>query len=656
MSATVESLRKAKLLGPLDEHCARTLSRIAGDARPEVLLAAAMTAHQVGLGHVCVDVRELAARRQLAGDDGVTMHDVDWPDADAWLAALRESPLVGGPHEGGERRPLVLDDAGRLYLRRYHEHEQHLAQAILERAAALEPASDEASLDGALSRLFAPAVQDAAVAAPATLTPGPRQVSRAARGTRTAATQLPLGLEPPLQVPTPPPAPFASPARDEQREAARTAATRRLCVISGGPGTGKTSTVVKILALLVGQRARLGLRPPRVLLLAPTGKAAMRLTEAIRRAKTGLACTEEVRGAIPEEASTIHRALGSVGGSGTRFRHDAEHPLRADVVLVDEASMVDLALMTRLVAAVPHDARLILLGDKDQLASVEAGAVLGELCGRAADRVPGPSLAPRAAALASSIVELNRSYRYRPGSGIEALARAINHGDAARALEILADPALGDVERSDPEPAVAVSERLRADALAGCRAYLAPVLPADRLRALEGFRILCAHRQGPHGVAGANIEIEGLLAEARLIDRRIGPTYAGRPIMVTRNDYQLQLFNGDVGTIVKHGEKQLAFFVAPGGEQRLLSPARLPPHETVFAMTVHKSQGSEFDRVAVLLGDRSSPLLTRELLYTAVTRARESVTLYATQAVLEEAIARRTERGSGLRDALWGPR
>jgi exodeoxyribonuclease V alpha subunit len=651
MTASVDSLRRAKLLGPLDEHCARTLCRIAGETAPDVLLAAAIAARQVGLGHVCADLPALVAAARLAGEDGVTLHEVAWPALDGWLGALRASALVDGPGDSDARRPLVLDAAGRLYLRRYYEHEQRLAAQFLERAAAVRQENDAAALDAMLSRLFAPRSAEPAASPPASVASAQPRPARTARGARPVPGQLDLGLDAPPSATVAPPPPEATPERDEQRDAARTAATRQLCVISGGPGTGKTSTVVKILALLAELRVQAGQRPPRVLLLAPTGKAAMRLTEAIRRAKSGLACDEAVRAAIPEEASTIHRALGSVGGSGTRFRHHHEHPLRADVVLVDEASMVDLALMSRLVDAVPVDARLILLGDKDQLASVEAGAVLGELCGPAGEHTAGPG-----AALEASIVQLTRSYRYGAGSGIEALASAINAGDAASATEILTDPRFADVARRDPSPDSALSGELAADALAGGRSYLAPDDARARLLALEGFRVLCAHRQGPHGVTNANAEIEALLADERLIDRRVGPTYVGRPIMITRNDYQLHLFNGDVGTIVTRDGKQLAFFVAPDGEERLFSPARLPPHETVFAMTIHKSQGSEFDRVAVLLGERSSPLLTRELLYTAVTRARRQVTLYATEAVLAEAIARRTERGSGLRDALWGAR
>jgi exodeoxyribonuclease V alpha subunit len=631
---SLQQLRDAGALAALDEHCARTLCRLAGDERPAVLLATALAARQVSLGHVCVDLAALCERPLLLGENGEPLPGVALPELDTWLGVLRASPLVDAAAGGAQRRPLVLDAAGRLYLRRYFEHEQSLALAFRARAGAGTSTPDDAQLEEALDRLFPASVARA---------PGsPDHTPRATRSSRDATRQLALEFPAPR-----PRADAKDDAPDMQRVAARTAATRRLCVISGGPGTGKTSTVVKILALLAEQRRRDGGAAPRMVLVAPTGKAAMRLSEAIRRAKRTLACDAAIQAAIPEEASTIHRALRSIGGSSTRFRHDATHPLRADVVLVDEASMVDLALMARLVAAVPTDARLILLGDKDQLASVEAGAVLAELCDAGEARAAGDPLA-------ASIVELTRSYRYRPGSGIEALARAINAGDAAGALAVLDDATHPDVRRVEPAADETLGPELRASALASCGAYLDAPDGASRLRALERTRILCAHRHGPHGVAAVNAAIEAMLVDERRIDRRAGLAYDGRPIMVTRNDYQLQLFNGDVGTIVEHDGKRLAYFLAPDGSPRLLSPARLPPHETVFAMTVHKSQGSEFDHVAVLLGERSSPLLTRELLYTAVTRARETVTIHATRDVLADAIARRTERGSGLSEALWG--
>ncbi|HEY8515116.1 MAG TPA: exodeoxyribonuclease V subunit alpha [Candidatus Binatia bacterium] len=654
---TLAQLRAAGVLSPLDEQFALTLARLADERDPSIVLAAALASRQVGLGHTCLDLRRLVHERTLVAEGGERTIEIRWPELERWCAALRASPLVGAPDDPDEATPLVLDAQGRLYLRRYWSHEQRLAAAIRARASddGQRGGARNDELEAALDRLFGPASASpeappsgATPVAVPSAPPAPSSTarSRGARDDRQLALQLDAPSSDARSDTSSNARPDASASRgdDAQRAAARTAATRRLCVISGGPGTGKTSTVVKILALLAEQRLRAGEPPPRALLLAPTGKAAMRLTESIRNAKAQLACDDEVRAAIPEASSTIHRALGVIEGSTTRFRHHRDNPLPADVVLVDEASMVDLALMARLVDAVPDEARLILLGDKDQLASVEAGAVLGELC--AEPRDDGP--------LGRCIVHLTRSWRYRPGSGIEALARAINAGDAARALEIVADPAYPDVTRVDPARDQALSPALEAQVMDGFAPYFEASDAGERLRALERFRVLCAHRRGPHGVETANSEIESALATAGRIERGGGATYAGRPIIVTRNDYQLELFNGDVGTIVEVGGRKLAFFAAADGAQRLLSPARLPPHETVFAMTVHKSQGSEFDRVAVLLGDRPSPLMTRELLYTAVTRARQSVVLHATEEVIAAAVARPTERASGLRDALRG--
>jgi exodeoxyribonuclease V alpha subunit len=518
--------------------------------------------------------------------------------------------------------PLVLDDAGRLYLRRYWEHQERLAAAIRARASQVEHNIDGAWLRQGLDRLF--------------------------------------------------PANGASP--DWQRLAALLAAQRRFCVISGGPGTGKTYTVVKILALLVEQALRLSGRALRVTLVAPTGKAAARLSESIQRAKNELNCSEEVRNAVPEEAATIHRCLGTVWGSSTRFRHDADTPLLTDVVLVDEASMVDLALMSRLVAAVPPEARLILLGDQDQLASVEAGAVLGDICntgvprrysralvediGRlTGDRLQLDADAPRATGIWDCLVQLTHSYRYGPESGIGALARAINAGDSAEAFAVLESGDYADVALVEPAEDAGLSDALRQAVLQGFQPFLSQQTAEEQLQALERFRVLCAHRRGPGGVEVVNQQIEEALAGAGLI-RPEGQYYSGRPIIVTRNDYQLQLFNGDVGLITGDpaaaSSQRAAFFLSSDGEPRFLSPSRLPPHETVYAMSIHKSQGSEFDQVAVILPPRLSPVLSRELLYTAVTRARHRVTIHATKEVIEQAIARRVERVSGLRDLLWG--
>jgi len=623
MTATVEMLQKARALSPLDAHFARAMGRIAGEAREEVLLAAAMVSQHVSRGDVCLDLAQLAGMPALLDDDGRVVAEKPWPDLAAWTETLRSSPLVGG---GGAISPLVLDPAGRLYLRRYWEHESELAESLRERATHTESSLDGPWLRATLDRLFS----------------------------NDGASEQPDG------------------ARDWQRFAALLALQRRLCVISGGPGTGKTHTVVKILALLIEQAFHQSTRVPRITLVAPTGKAAARLSESIRKAKGTLSCSREVVAAIPEDAATIHRCLGSIAGSGTSFRHHADNPLVTNVVLVDEASMVDLALMRRLVAAVPPRARLILLGDKDQLASVEAGAVLGDICNTGVARSYSRALAATVAALTGDrlslgaaappgtgiwdcMVELTRSYRYGPDSGIGGLARAINAGDATEALAVLDSGECPEVRLVEPSESFGLSDALRSSAEIGFGAYLQAREPVDQLRALERFRILCAHRRGPTGVDDVNTQVEQALAQAGLI-RTDSTTYVGRPIMVTRNDYQLNLFNGDVGLIApdpEQADRKLALFPGEQGQLRRLSPSRLPPHETVYAMSVHKSQGSEFDEVAVVLPRKPSPVLSRELLYTAVTRARRAVTIHGSREVFAHAVTRRIERASGLREALW---
>lgn len=585
MSSEIERLAAAGYLSPLDTAFAAAIARLGGEERPEVQLAAACASRQVTAGHICLDLRRLVMQTSLPAEAGPPIPAPRWPELAAWRAALRTSPLVGS--RVADARPLILDSVDRLYLHRYFRHQEVLATALRQRLAALDPGVDERLLQDGLTRLFPAETPDAAA--------------------------------------------------NLARRAAETAVRRRFCVISGGPGTGKTTTVVKILALLAEQAAAQG-RRFRAELLAPTGKAAMRLAESIRGAKATLACPPEIRAALPEETRTIHRCLGATGASGTRFRHGPEAPLATDLVLVDEASMVDLALMARLAAALPPEARLILLGDRHQLASVEAGSVLGDIC----------------TAATTPLIFLTKSHRYAPGSGIAALAQAIQNGDVDAALEVLDGGAYPDVARVDPGPD-GPGEALIAAAVAGYSPSFDTHDGAARLAALGRFRVLCAHRRGPHGVERVNQLVEEALIEAGRIDRP-GLTYAGRPLLVTRNDYALQLFNGDVGVIVAEQEggveRRRAVFATGEGSLRRLSPARLPPHETVFAMSIHKSQGSEFDEIAVLLAEPESPLLSRELLYTAVTRARTRVVLHATTAAIASAVRRPVERSSGLADAL----
>lgn len=516
-------------------------------------------------------------------------------------ASLDGSPVLGAP---GDFRPLILD-GHRLYLYRFWQYETRLAAALLKRAADL-PEVDEERLGAGLLRHFPLPAGDQGVG---------------------------LG---------------------DQRLAAAVAVLRRLAVISGGPGTGKTTTVLGVLALLLEQDP---LRPPRIALAAPTGKAATRLADALRAGRQRLDLPPLLAGAIPDEAQTLHRLLGYHPERG--FAYDADHPLPVDVVVVDEASMVGLALMEALLRALPAHARLILLGDRDQLASVEAGAVLAEIC--AAPAGPRPAFAARLSALtglpvsgagegplADCMVHLRHSYRFAAGGSIGRLARALQQGDAGAALGILEAEAIWQPLPAEQGLASALVEVVRAGWKEYFRALQREVEPARIHAAWERFRLLSALRQGPWGAEVLNAVLDARLARAP----RRGEHYHGRPVIIRQNDGALGLFNGDVGLTLAGAGQLRVFF--PGREGfRAFAPERLPAHESAWVMTVHQSQGSEFDDILLLLPDADNPVLSRELLYTAVTRARQGVRLWGTEAALRGALARRMARDSGLEARLW---
>ena len=626
-------------LSELDLHFAAAIGRLAGERDERVLLAAALVSRSVQDGHVCLDVPRLC-RDERALETAEGPRAIAWPATDEWLAAVRRSALNGDEHA---TTPLHLDPEGRLYLRRYFEHEQSLARSIRERLAGAPGTVEGRVLEEGLERLFGSEGERGSEGGRGSEGEHGSEGGRGRRKERAASRQLDLFAAPVV-------AEAAGAEPDRQRLAARCAVRRALCVISGGPGTGKTSTVAKILALLVEQALGRGLPLPRVLLLAPTGKAAARLSEAMKRAKEQMPVPAPVRAAISERASTIHRALGALGGHGQRFRHHREAPLTADVVVVDEASMVDLARMARLFEAVPPSARVILLGDKDQLASVEAGAVLGDICGA------GLTTAPAGAPMLDSIALLTRSYRYGPESGIGRLAEAVNRAQPEQALAILGDRALPDVSLVPVARGGALPEALWEMAASGFAPLLCAESAAEKLLALDRFAILCAHRRGPFGQLAINARIEEALREASLVPGR-AERYPGRPVIVTQNDHQARLFNGEVGVLLRDPDgsgRLLAQFPAADGGLRAISFARLPPHESAYALSVHKSQGSEFDEVAVVLPAEPSPVLSRELLYTAITRARRRLVVYASEEILELTIRRSVRRASGLRAALWG--
>ena len=510
-------------------------------------------------------------------------------DADALPALLRASGVVGTPqHPGG--KPLVLDDARRLYLHRYFDLERRLARRLHRAAAAPDQPADGASAE-LLAQLF-------------TDQPG-------------AATA-------------------------QQRAAVALALSGRLTVISGGPGTGKTTTVVNLLACLLAQDPH-----ARIQLAAPTGKAAARMSQALRERSSHLPAA--LRARLPGDASTVHRLLGATPDGG--FTHHSGHRLALTALVVDEASMLDLALATRLLEAVPDDARIVLLGDKDQLAAVESGSVFADISGR-----PVAGEAP--SGLAERVVWLEHNFRFAADLGVGQLAGHIRAGRADEALATLRSGGQGtlqwlDSAESTPWPALQAGLAAFVDAVAAGG--------ADRLddidRTWSGFRVLCAVHDGPQGVATVNAGLTAW-ARARLGTRDAAahtPWYPGRPVLVLRNDPALRLFNGDIGITLPDPAADGAlrvFFPTPQGAWRALAPARLPDHQTAYAMTVHKAQGSEFDRALLLLPGQGSRVLTRELLYTAVTRVRQGLTVCAPAAVLAQAIAQATRRESGLHDRL----
>jgi len=671
-------------LRSLDAGFARFLWLEEPQASPLLVFAAALASHQLGRAHVCLDLQatldDPAFALSLPPDGPPALALVEPPPAPAevlagvslarWLAALDQPTLVG---TDAGNTPLVRVGT-RLYLRRYWQYEQDVRAGIERRLAA--SAQMEASLQ--------------------------------AQAARTALDALF------------PPRAANAPGADWQKLACALAARSAFSIITGGPGTGKTTTVVRLLALLqsiaLGRaaQAQRPARPLRIRLAAPTGKAAARLNESIAGAVAQLPIDplphgSAVRDAIPTVVTTLHRVLGTRPDS-RRFRHDASNPLPVDVLVIDEASMVDLEMMAAVLDALPASARLILLGDKDQLASVEAGAVLGELCERASaghytpgtrdwlqaatgERIDAAMIDECGTALDQAVAMLRQSHRFSAQSGIGQLAALVNAGDAAGVSRIWsqghADLALLVCPASDDASfkalvidgyggAVASAQLFGADGEParprhGYRHYLQTMRKRqpdrdaepeafdawarDVLKAHGEFQLLCALRRGPWGVEGLNKRVVRLLQEEGLIAAR-GEWYPGRPVLVTRNDYELGLMNGDIGiTLELPGATpdrpvlRVAFAAGDGaGGIKWVLPSRLQAVETVLALTVHKSQGSEFTHAALALPDTFSPILTRELVYTGITRARAFLTLAIPEGkpVLGQAVCAKVQRASGL--------
>ncbi|MGC5165857.1 exodeoxyribonuclease V subunit alpha [Luteimicrobium sp. DT211] len=602
---------RAGVLTSADVRTAERLGALTGETDETVQLAAALAVRALRSGSACVDLRDVrslvaedvddAAPDTLSsegvGEARTPVAELPWPDRDAWETALRRSPLVADGVDGPPDRPVRLVDH-RLYLDRYWRDEQVVRAAVEERLASPLPV-DGAALDAALARYF------------------------------------PGGSD------------------DRQRLAAATAARSRLTVLTGGPGTGKTTTVARLVATL-RDALDTDSQPLRVAFCAPTGKAAARLQEAV---DTELARLD----AGTVHATTIHRLLGTLPDSRTRFRHDRANRLPHDVVVMDEASMVSLPLLARVLEALRPDARLVLVGDRHQLASVEVGAVLGDLVDRLASPVgvrspddPGTDLdLATPGRHPGAVVEL--VVRHRFGEELGALADAINAGDPDESLALLraGGQHVQLVELTDGVVRETEVPQVRDDVAAAGAAVTAAARAGDAegaLNALGTHRLLVAHRRGPAGVVRWAALAQGWVAEATGL-RETGPWPVGRPVLVTTNDRTTGLSNGDTGVVVDDGAGGVVVAFGEPGNPRLVRPHRLPAVEPVHAMTVHRAQGSQFERVTVVLPPADSPLLTRELLYTAVTRAQDLVRVVGTADAVRAAVSRPVRRASGLRFA-----
>lgn len=557
----LRELEARNLVEALDVELARSLTRLAGTGDPDVALAIALTSRNVRRGHACFPIGSSPVE-VWAREDGPA-----FPDADAWRDALAESKLT-------QDGPLVLDAAGRLYLRRYWQLEQDIAAEIAARSRV------PAMVDGE----------------PEWLQPSLRRF-------------------------------FAAEDAGPQRQAARNALGHRVSLLCGGPGTGKTTTVAAIVALVIEARFRQGERAPRTLLLAPTGKSAARLAEAVRRAKTRIDADDGILAHVPNEAQTVHRALG-MRKTGLRYSRHADAPLEADFVVVDEASMIDLTAMRQLLDAVPREATLLIVGDPDQLTSVEAGSVLRDLVA-ANTRTWWKGRA----------TELTTTYRYDEQRPLGRLVAAVRHGDAP-GVEAALDA--GDAEDVVWRPSESLAQELD-HAAARWAQVLGVRDPATHFERRNDFAVLTPFRSGPVGTLQLGESIR---------DRLPDGVPMVEPIIIEQNSHELRVYNGDFGMRVR-SEPPMAYVQSQDpGRFREIAAARLPRSSSAFALTVHKSQGSEFDDVLLLLPKEDAPLLTRELLYTAVSRARERVRIVGPKEVLLAALGRKARRDSGLVDAI----
>lgn len=610
----LEDFDQAGILAPADIHVAIRLGALTGENDERVLLAIALTVRNTRHGSVVLDLADAAMTVTADADDSelIETSELSWPAPSEWTAACAASSVVADAPGGSPMRLI----GSRLWLDRYWHQEAQVAEELLHRSAQRPADLDLAVLRADLESLF------------------------------------------------------SSTADADQRLATCVAALSQVSVIGGGPGTGKTTTIARLIAALRRQRPEL-----RIALAAPTGKAAARLEEAVRSASGSLTAQDRTQ-LMDMSASTLHRLLGRRPGVASRFRHDRENRLPFDVVIVDEASMVSLTLMARLLEALAPAARLVLVGDPDQLASVEAGAVLGDLVehddvgprtesfgAMLQEALPGLQCTVRqntpGAALRESVALLRTVHRFEAGGPIAQLAQYVRAGHADAALAMLIDPPEGIEFHVTPDDAPVSGAAL--EALHGLLVHERAVIDAARagdvvqaLDALERHRMLCAHRAGPRGVRHWSDAVERwLAADDPLLTLRLDGRYAGQSLLVTSNDYENSLYNGDTGVVVNHGDELAAAF-RRGGEPVIVPLVRLSDIRPMHVMTVHRAQGSQFEEVTVLLPPATSPLATRQTFYTAITRASKLVRLIGSHEAVLASINRRAARATGLRDRLAG--
>ena len=588
---------------PLAINFSRFICRLAKDASRELSLAAKLLSQQVSEGHICVNLKDYADRHFGVEETA----DFVLPELSVWRKKLKQSDVIGSP---GDFTPLVLDQ-DRLYLHRYWEYEQQVITFLTKQSEDVYDGADSSLLKGSVERYF-------------------DQISDTV---------------------------------DWQAIAAFAAVARRFCVVTGGPGTGKTTTVAKILAMILEQCP--DVTAARIMLAAPTGKAAARLQESIIKLKKTLPCSERIRETIPDTAMTLHRLLGGKPNS-PYFHYSSTNLLPADIVVVDEASMIDLPLMAKLIQAMDKQTRLILLGDRNQLASVEPGSVFADICEndlveafseKFADltaetigtRIKGTS--SYKTDLCDSVVELKKSYRFMAGSGIEVLSSAVNNGDYGIAIDVLNNDKYIDIVWRETPQIKKIGEVIGERIVGREYDFVMTDTISDAFAGFDRFMVLCALRKGHNKKKNVNKIIERIVHGESFPRSKIESP--AKPIMITKNDYGTKLFNGDIGIIKPDGDDGVEYGYFAEGDTAVKIPAyRLPPHETAYAMTVHKSQGSEFDSILLILPDVDSPVLTRELIYTALTRARKRVEVWADKNVFENAVAKVIRRGSGIKDLL----